>query len=189
VILYFGLLQPDDVLLAPDIPGEVPVFIRPFGFSFKLVVEAGVGAGGRQVGNQTFAAFGRPDLQIQVTRPLGNGSAVVCDNKAVLLGGVPAINPPNFSEDPSLDNPINDLGCRFIDGQDRPQGRSCAEDQACVRFETGVFGCVNSETRQQFCAAIGTELTFPPGDTTVSVRARDTFGDLGPPRQLIVRIQ
>jgi hypothetical protein len=189
VVLYFGLLQPDDVVVPPDIDGTVPVFIRPFGFSFKIVVEAGVGAGGRPVANQTFAGFGRPDLQVQVNRPLGNGSAAVCDNKQVPLGGVPAINPPNFSEDPALDNQLNDLGCRFIDGQDNTQGRSCAEDQACVRFETGVFGCINGQTRQQFCAAIGTELTFPPGDTTVSVRVRDTFGNLGPPRQLIVRIQ
>lgn len=192
-IAYFGLLRPDDVILPPDGMTQqgVPFYVRPFGFGFSLVVEAIRGTGNRPVGDQTFAGFGRPDLQIQVTRPLGNGSAAVCDNTPPILGGVPAINPPSFEDDPAIDNRLNDLGCRFVDGADRTQGRGCQEDQACIRFDTGLFGCIDPRTAtggRQFCAPIGTNLEFPIGDTFVTVRVRDTFGNLGPPAQLLVRV-
>jgi hypothetical protein len=188
-ILFFGVLRPDDVILPPDgMANGIPFYVRPFGFGFSLVVEAGSGESRRTVGSATFAGFGRPDLQVQVTRPLGNGSAAVCDNQPPILGGVPAINPPNLGEDPSLDDRLNDFGCRFVDGQDRTQGRSCAEDQACIRFDSGVFGCFSAQTRQQFCAAIGNNLEFPIGETMVTVRVRDTFGNLGPPARLIIRV-
>jgi hypothetical protein len=189
-VVYFGLLRPDDVVVPPDgTTGEgVPFYVRPFGFSFSLVVEAARGGSRRPVGFMTFVPFGRPDLQIQVTRPLGNGSATVCDNQQPILGGVPAINPPDFGVGASVDDRLNDLGCRFVNGGDEPRGRACNEDNACVRFETGVFGCIDARTEQQFCAPMGANLEFPPGDTMVTVRVRDAAGNLGSPARLVVRV-
>ncbi len=189
VIGFFGVTRPDDLLIQPDGTQDgIPVYQRPFGFGFSLVVEAAAGASRSAPGRSTFDEGGRPDLQIEVSRSIGNGSATVCDNEQPNLGGVPAINPPDFSDNPTIDNRLNDLGCRFEDGEGRPQGRSCAEENACVRFDDGHFGCVAEGTRQQYCAPISRPLEFPTGDTLVTVRVRDGVGNLGAPAQLIIRV-
>src|SRR5262249_34119295 len=63
---------------------------------FVIVVEGAAGASGFAPGRslRPIAPDGRPDLQIESTRDLGKGSAQVCDT-----GGVPGINPPDFSAD------------------------------------------------------------------------------------------
>ena len=129
-----------------------------------------------------------PDLQIQVTRPLGDGSSLVCDDAPPTLGGVPAINPPSFDDTPANDDRLNDLACRFIDGGGNKIGRVCGDSTACVLGEDGIFGCVTADATVQFCGFMGQALTFPPGDTLVTVRARDVQGNLGAPRQLLVRV-
>ena len=117
-----------------------------------------------------------PDLQIQVTRPLGDGSSLVCDDAPPMLGGVPAINPPSFDDTPSNADRLNDLACRFIDGGGNKIGRKCGDSTACVLGEDGIFGCVTTDATVQFCGFIGQALTFPPGDTLVTVRVRDVAG-------------
>lgn len=66
-----------------------------------MVVEGKPGANGRDIGRSLMAGLeGLPDLQIQSSRNLGNGSSMVCDTAT---GGVPAINPPRFDkEDPMI---------------------------------------------------------------------------------------
>ena len=63
----------------------------PFGYGFSIIVEAKPGASGVRVGNSAFTDGGAPDLQIQVTRPLGDASLLVCDDAPPIIGGVPAI--------------------------------------------------------------------------------------------------
>jgi hypothetical protein len=124
-----------------------------------------------------------------VTRSLGNGSTTVCDDTPPIIGGVPAINPPNLSDDPTaVADPLNDLGCRFIDGGGQKVGRACTDSTACVLGTDGQFSCVSPDTTVQFCGFIGQILAFQSGDTTVTVRVRDVRGILGPAKQLIVRV-
>ena len=187
-IVFFGVLKPDDTLTQPigENPSGIPIYHRPFGFGFSLVVEGSRGLSNAPVGPLSFNDLGRPDLQIQVTRPLGNGSTIVCDDLPPDAGGVPAINPPSFAEDQIISDRLNDLGCRFVDGAGVPESRLCTE--GCVRFETGEFGCVSEETKTQFCGLVARTIEFPPGDTLVTVRLIDTRGNPGPSAQIIVRI-
>jgi hypothetical protein len=191
VITFLGLTRADDALIQPvGMSGTTPIYRPLFGYGFSIVVEAKPGASGASVSTtaSTFSPGGAPDLQIQVTRPLGNGSTIVCDNEPPILGGVPATNPPSFADDPTITDRLNDLGCRFIDGGGKTQARGCDTVTSCVLGTDGQFGCVAGDSKVQFCGFMGQILAFPSGDTTVTVRVRDTRGNPGPPRQIIVRV-
>jgi hypothetical protein len=189
VITFIGLTRADDVLIDPTgSSGNIPIFQPLFGYGFSIVVEAKPGVSRARVGSATFIDGDAPDLQVQVTRPLGDGSPLVCDDTPPILGGVPATNPPNFSDDPQVIDRLNDLGCRFIDGSNNKVGRACNESTACVLGSDGQFGCVASDTTLQFCGFLGQVLTFPPGDTLVTVRVRDVQGNFGPAKQVIIRV-
>jgi len=189
VITFIGLTRADDVLVDPaGMSGDIAIYTPPFGYGFSIVVEAKAGASNARVGNASFNDGTAPDLQIQVTRPLGDGSTLVCDDAPPILGGVPAINPPSFSSDPSIVDRLNDLGCRFVDGQNQRVGRACGEATACVLGTDGGFGCVAADTTVQFCGFFAQNLAFQPGDTLVTARVRDVRGNLGPARQLLIRI-
>lgn len=189
-ITFFGLTRADDILLQPSgSEGGIPVYRPSFGFAFSLVVEAKPGPSRVRVGSATFVDGSAPDLQIQVTRPLGDGSGLVCDDAPPQLGGVPAINPPSFDDTTANSDRFNDLGCRFIDGSGEKVGRQCGDSTACVLGVDGIFGCASGDATIQFCGFIGQALTFPPGDTLVTVRLRDAQGNVGLPRQLLVRVR
>lgn len=189
VITFMGLTRADDVLVDPDgMSGDVAIYAPAFGYGFSIIVEAKPGASNVRAGNASFNDGGAPDLQIQVTRPLGDGSPFVCDDSPPLLGGVPAINPPNFGSDSFVVDRLNDFGCRFVDGQNERIARACGEATACVLGIDGNFGCVAGDTTVQFCGFIPQILAFPSGDTLVTARVRDLQGNLGPPRQLLIRI-
>ena len=189
IITYLGISTADDrpiesVLV--DSAGR-PIFSRVLGAGLNLIVEARPGTDGRPVGVVAFSDDGLPDLQIIVSRPLGDGSPEVCD---VAIegpnGGVPAVVPPVFSDDPRTVDAINDLGCRVNDGTGLPRARGFSD--ACTRFPSGQFSFVNPATQAQFCLPIAHAWAFPMGDTIVTARVRSTFGTLGPPRQIVVRI-
>ncbi|MDX2166087.1 MAG: hypothetical protein SF182_03460 [Deltaproteobacteria bacterium] len=191
-ITFFGLTRADDMLVEPTgTANGIPVYEPAFGFGFSLVVEAKAGSSRARPGNSTFNEGEAPDLQIQVDHPLGNGSSDVCDDTLPFLGGVPAINPPLFSDDLSVTDRINDFSCRFIDGSGNKVGRQCSEFNACVLNSGGQFGCVTtpSDGVLQYCGFVGGALAFPLGDTLVSVRVRDVAGNLGALQQLIVRVR
>jgi hypothetical protein len=189
IITFFGLTRADDVLIpSSGSVGGVPLYEPSFGFGFSLIVEATNGPSGRPPGSSTFAPSGLPDLQIEVTQALGNGSGDVCDDTPPFLGGVPAISPPSFGSDQTTTNAINDLACRFIDGSGNKIGRACNEAAACVVGTDGQFGCASEDSTTQFCGFISQALTFPPGDTLVTARVRDAIGNLGASQQILVRI-
>lgn len=190
VVTFFGVTRADDMLVQPTGNASgVPIYEPPFGSGFSLVVEAKPGASRAPVGTSTFDLFGAPDLRIQVDHALGNGSAAVCDDTPPLLGGVPAINPPNFADDPSVNDRLNDLACRFIDGVGNKFARRCGSETACVLAADGEFGCAAGDSMQQFCGFISQVLAFPLGDTLVTVRVADARGQLGPPARLIIRVR
>jgi len=188
-IVFFGVTSADGTLQEPT-PGTIPIFQRPFGLGFTLVVEARPGVNRRPIDGNTFAPGGVPGLQIQATRPLGNGSTAVCDNAEPVFGGVPGIDPPRLEDPASIADPLNDLGCRFIDGGGVTAARTCGD--GCVRFDTGELGCAGDPTGgsgiSQFCGQITGALEFPDGDTLVTARVQDVTGNPGAPAQLIVRV-
>lgn len=195
-ITYVGLARPDDTIIDPvGVTGQGwPIYERPFGYLFSIVVEAKPGPSRRRVGLNTFRSSLsdptlRPDFEIIVSRPLGNGSATVCDDMPPMIGGVPAST--TFITTQPISNAINDFGCRFVDGSGNPGGRG--PDEACTMFEDGLSHFVVTQganaSTAQFCAGIAEPFKFPDGDTTVSVRARDVSGVPGAPVSFVVRIR
>lgn len=187
VITYFGMTRADSVSLAPSDfdSANRPIYVRPFGSGLSLVVEGRPGTSQVPVGRNAFNLNGLPDLQMIISRPLGDGSTVVCDRFPPTLGGVPATVPFAFSTDPASVAAINDLGCRTDDGQGVPQSRTRIE--ACTLDRFGEFDFVDQTTTAQFCLPIAGAWAFPGGDTLIAARLRDSAGNLGPERQIILR--
>ena len=185
---YFGILRADNTVVDPiavDGQGR-PVFERPTGSGFVIVVEAQIGSNNRPVGDRAVGDGGPPDLQIQASRDLGNGSPDVCDTEPGHHGGVPGIDPPDFTYTPEIVDALNDFGCRFIDGGGQPVGRPRSE--ACVMFPDGDFGFVNDDDTLQFCGTVTLPMRLAQGDTTFTARVLDDAGNPGPERQIVVRV-
>jgi len=168
-----------------------PIFDFSNGFAFLIVVEgrAGTNSGSPGIcgtvdseGGLVACSGPRSDFEIQVNRPLGNGSPEVCDiGIPGLPGGVPAINPPDFSSTAVIDATINDLACHFDSHRSR--------GDACTLDERENFDFVNPLTLIQYCSApvLGSDASFPPGDTLLTVRLR-AGAVVGEPRSIIVRV-
>jgi len=188
-ITYLGIARADDVALAPsgtDAQGR-PVFVRPLGQGLSIIVEGRPGDSGAPLGLQGFSDEGAPDLQIVVSRPLGDGSREVCDadpDDPANQGGIPA------SRDFTDEDAMNDLGCRVNDGTGQPLARD-SSSEACTQTDAPGgfgFGFVDDATTAQFCLPIARAWAFPEGDTVISARLRDTQGNVGFPVEIVVRI-
>lgn len=181
-ITYLGVATADDRPLRPDSVDAMgrPVFVRPFGQGMTLVIEARRGQSGKVVGHTTYSQTGElPDLQVLVSRPLGDGDAAVCENNG-RAGGIPAVPNLDFTPDPATVAAINDLGCRAFDLGSPPEN-------ACTR-KPPLFGTVNNASDLQFCIPIAKAWAFPVGDTVVAARVRDQAGNLGLVRKIVVRV-
>jgi hypothetical protein len=213
VVTFFGLTKADDKLLLPSgtKPDGTPIFSHLAGTHFSIVVEGKPGSDGCKVGpcaegvptDQSdcrplvsvgcvpgFA--GLPDLQIEASNPLGNGSPAVCDRSGLSLnpGGVPGVFPVTFdlSVNPDIVGIVNDFACRFLNGSEQPVGRGASE--ACVKdARTEDYGFANPTSSVEFCAVITSVEEFPPAtDTTLTVRLRDVIGNVGAPAQIIIHV-
>ncbi|MCX8070916.1 MAG: hypothetical protein N3C12_00495 [Candidatus Binatia bacterium] len=189
-VSYFALARADGVVLEPSGTNEegVPIYVRPAGAGFYIVVEGAPGVSGAPVGLSTFQEdlASLPDLQIVASRALGDGSLAVCDVSPP-GGGVPAVEPADFSATPEITAAINDFACRFRDGEGKPSGVGPAD--ACTLFPSGDFGFVNPASTVQYCAQVSRLMSFPVGDTVLSVRLRDILGNVGPTARIVVRVQ
>ncbi|MGD0949831.1 MAG: hypothetical protein ABSA52_20680 [Candidatus Binatia bacterium] len=208
VVTFFGLTNQDDTLVSPSSTGGLPVFSRAMGSGFSIVVEGAPGLSRAPVGPCAFGVYntvsdsctpsctigctgcctGFPDLQIEASNPLGNGSPAVCDGGTG--GGVPGVDPVTFypTTNPNIINIVNDLACRFLDGSGSPIGRPST--YACVKYlPSEEYGYANPQSTMEFCAPITSVEQFPPGtDTTLTVRLRDVNGNVGAPAQIIIHI-
>jgi hypothetical protein len=164
-----------------------PVYIRPGGAGFFFVVEVKPGKSNKPPGGSTSKGDDKnpPDLQIEATNNLGNGSSLICDVGPVPdqpLGGVPGINPPSFDFSSStVVAALNDFGCRFD---------THTNQFPCTNNDSGNPAFVKSDTSLQYCtmSVVGNELHFPHGDTLVTVQVRDTVGNIGFPQRLVLRV-
>ena len=189
-ITFFGVARADCVLIAPvgTTPDGIPIYDASAASGFTLVVEGRPGSSQALLGASAFSSdvTQLPDLQIEASRALGNGSPAVCDDSGATQGGVPAVNPFDFS--PAAAAAINDLACRFKDGQGQPVGRRDTSDACTLFLPEAQYRFVDPDSTIQFCALIDRPLSFPSGDTVVAARIRDTAGNVSAVAQLIVRI-
>jgi hypothetical protein len=101
------------------------------------------------------------------------------------MGGIPGINPPNFSPDANptpgfISNALNDFACRF---------QALSPGFACTYVDSsGGARTVNENATVQFCDTVANVAAFRPGDSIVTVQLRDTAGNIGPTAQIVVRV-
>jgi hypothetical protein len=156
-----------------------------------IVVEGATGASGFPAsGSLMPGSDGRPDLQIESTEDLGNGSTAVCDTgpppPSGNGGGIPGIPTPYFGPDPGptpfITNALNDFACRF---QVFSSGAPCTKID-----DSGIEKTVSPDAAIQFCDPVASTATFPidTEGTILTVRLRDTVGNTGPTAQIVVRV-
>lgn len=192
-VTHLGLARADGTPLGPDFFDEKgrPVFVREFGAGFVVVIESRAGSSGAAVGNLAYDYDEAdpnvlPDLQVLLSRPLGDGSSMVCDKTVPSAGGVPATPALEYLATPAVAAAINDFGCRFDNGAGVPTGVGPAD--ACTSFPSGDFGFVEGSSELQFCMVVSQAWAFPRGQTIVKVRARDAARNLGWPREMVVQV-
>jgi hypothetical protein len=181
----------EDHLVSPVDTAEdgTPIYERS-AYGFSLVIEARPGGTRAKLGSSTFnwsAAnpTSLPDLQIEASNMLGNGTPAVCDYTGPTAGGVPAVEPFDFSAAQAA--AINDFSCRFKDGAGAPAGRDNGD--ACTKFlPTDDSHFVDPSSTIQYCGVITGVIEFPPRDTVVAVRVRDVAGNLSAISTIIMRV-
>ena len=149
-----------------------------------LIVEGRVGRTRVGAASSAFEFDRLPPFQTIVSQPLGNGDPAVCDQSAVPPGGIAATMPFTFRGDAASRDRINDMGCRFNNGQGQALGRRSPLD-SCVRAS---FAFVDPTTDIQFCADLADAERFAPGDTIVAARMSDLGGTFGAIREIVVRV-
>ena len=151
---------------------------------FVIVVEGAPGLSTQRVGTSLEpGADDRPDLQIESSRPMGNGSVAVCDTGPISSGGggIPGINPPSFQPGNSaIADTLSDFACRF---QQFPPSSPCTFTDA-----SGDPRVIKPGTTAQFCDFMAKTEVFPPGDSLLTVRLRDIAGNTGPAVQVVIRV-
>ncbi len=187
-ITYFGVALADGSQQPPaayDNDGR-PIY-QTNSAGFFVVIEAQPGQDGTAPGYEAFEYDPTdpsvlPDLQVVLARPLGDGSAALCDKN-----GVPSVFPFAFADTQSVADAINDFGCRISDGAGNPRGVS--NDDACTYFTDGSYHYVEKSSAVQFCTQVlPRTLRFPPGKTAIKARVRDTQGVVGAERAIIVSV-
>lgn len=169
-----------------DDNGRQVYLVGPSGF--LLIVEAKPGPNGAAVGRSVPVPIAgqpnRPDLQILPNRNLGNGSAAVCDSQPVGAGGggIPGFNPIDFGPSQAVTDALVDFACRFsVQSADSP----------CTLNSFGNPSVLTPgglpSTGRQFCYLAEQNSAVPSGDTVVAVQLRDTQGNLGPRREIVLR--
>ncbi len=193
-ITFFGVARSDGVAQTPDQYDNKgrPVYITG-GSGIQVVIEARPGPSREPVAGSAFNynpgdPTVLPDLQVLLSRPLGNGSPAVCDKTLPDQGGVPGTPSLDYNDGQTVANAINDFGCRVDDGTGSPQGRVASADACTVDAQTGDFHFVNSITTLQFCTPIARNWAFQPGTTVVEARVRDVQGNLGAAREMVVQV-
>lgn len=186
IITHLGIARADGTKIEPESTQKdgAVVYDNPIGSGFMLVVEAKPGISNIEIGRRVTAydandIHSRPDLEIQTDHDLGDGSRAVCDRRRPDIGGVPAINPPNFGDSRQVADALNDLACRFE--------VFIESASACTVTKYGDFAFLNADSKVQYCMIVARAWNFPIGDTLVSVRVRDKEGNPGPVKTMLLR--
>ena len=186
VVTFFGAAKADGTKAEPAIVDKdgTATYTTAAGSGFIIVVEVKPGKSGAEVARRVFAyvpndPHTRPDLEIETSRDMGNGSPTVCDRQRPNIGGIPGIHPTSFAETPKVSDAINDFACRFE--------TFIQSDSSCTMSPNGDYSFVNKDTTTQFCMLVAHAYAFPDGDTLLTVRVRDTDGNPGPVAHMRIR--
>jgi len=181
VITFLGITRADGKSVDPiSKDGNVPVYETRTGSGFQLVVEVKPGVANYEPGRRlTDEPGGRPDLEIQFTRPLGDGSTAVCDKRRPKIGGIPGVDPVTWKDSKKLSDTLLDASCRFE--------IFIESAGSCTVNKRGDFSFVNPDSSVQFCMVVAKAWEFPVGETTVSARVLDVEGNPGPVSQFKMR--
>jgi hypothetical protein len=187
VVTFFGAARADGTKAEPSFVDKngTPMYTTAAGSGFIIVVEAKPGKSGAEVARRVFAyvpgdPHTRPDLEIESSHDMGNGSPAVCDRQRPNIGGIPGISPANFEETQKVSDAINDFGCRFE--------TFIESDSSCTMNPNGDYAFVMKDaTTTQFCMLVAHAYAFPEGDTLLSVRIRDIDGNPGPIAHMRIR--
>ena len=95
-------------------------------------------------------------------------------------GGVPGFDPPDFGPGQEVTDALRDLMCRFSVHN--------SSSGACTLSPYGDFSFMASETRMQYCFQVPWTVIFPPGDTVLAAQIQDTDGNLGPVKEIVIRV-
>lgn len=188
-LTFLGVARADELLQVSTLVDDQgrPVFERPTGQGMTLILEGRRGGAPLEVVAYD-GAGGTTGMEVLVSRPLGDGSPEVCDLEPGQMGGVPGIDPPEFSDDPATLDAIADLACRVEDGTGHPRGRlgsgiSCTREPRSLNFSYAA-----PASQMQYCLPIARAWRFPPGDTVVAARLRDRAGVVSETREIVVRV-
>ncbi|HVO22317.1 MAG TPA: hypothetical protein VMW56_01670 [Candidatus Margulisiibacteriota bacterium] len=206
-ILYAGIVRSDYCVFCCDVscartPTPTPAFDAQgrqifkvgSGAQFVIVVEAAAGLSGVLPGRSLTPVppSNRSDLQIESTSNLGaNPTTKVCDTgPAPQGGGIPGINPPSFDDtNQMITDALNDFGCRFgvfnVGSGSNATG-PCTKVDATQDPQLVTRNAPPGTV--QFCDQVATVAAFPPGDSVVTVKVRDANGNLGPSKQIVIRV-
>lgn len=164
------------------------IFRRGSG-NFLFIAEAANGTSGRTAGSEgTYDgnsvvpisnSTGRPSIQMQVSQNLGNGSTAI-DCRTFPLGGVKAMPTLDFAAGQTVTTGLQDVACRFE--------VTTSSANACTRDRFGNFAFLSSGTTRQFCFQVPDVAVFPIGDTTVAVQFLDVLGNVGPRKEIVIRV-
>jgi len=179
VVTFFGAAKADGTKADPALVDKdgTATYTTAAGAGFIIVVEAKPGKSGAEVARRVFAyvptdPHTRPDLEIESSHDMGNGSPTVCDKQRPNVGGVPGIHPTTFAETQKVSDAINDFSCRF---------ETFIESQSsCTMNTNGDYSFTRKDTTTQFCMLVAHAYAFPEGDTVLTVRVRDVDGNPGP---------
>jgi hypothetical protein len=124
-----------------------------------------------------------PNLQIESSQNMGDASNPVCSPNGAynLNGGIPGIDPPDFTATPDIINALQSFAKWF---QYYAPGAACtkAPDGTCCAYVKP------SLSQVQFCDQMSLPQAFPPGESLLTVQLTDTGGNVGPTAQIIVRV-
>jgi len=195
-VTFFGLATADNHIRQPigQTDDGVPIYDWPNDFGFLIVVEGRPGTSNRPLadcgamGQAQCGDIGLPLAAVQVisNRPLGNGSAAVCDVGPLPdfpIGGVPAVASFTYDNSPSTNNAILDFACRFDVHK--------TSDTACTFDALDNYSFVHQfPATKQYCSvpAVGGEIAFKSGMTRLKVRIEDAAGNMGNEAQIAVSV-
>jgi hypothetical protein len=202
-VTYFGAVDPDGCPFccefichltptpAPEFdPQGRRVFRRNTG-SFLLVAEAGLGTSRLHAGTEGIYSggsvipishnSGRPSAQMASSNDLGNGTPWV-DCRTIPLGGVKGLaDKMNFPAGSDVTTALVDMACRFE--------LAASDAVACTRDEFGNFSFLGAGSTRQYCFQVPHIAEFPFGTTVLALQFRDTNGNLGPRKEIVIRVE
>jgi hypothetical protein len=123
-----------------------------------------------------------PQLQIESTQDMGNGSNPVCSSNGSenVNGGIPGVNPPDFTPTSSIINTLQSFAVWFTY---QSPGYACTFAPG-----GGSYSYVNSSATAQFCDEMNLPQAFSTGDSLLTAQLMDAGGNVGPTAQIIVRV-